>query len=92
MPGALLDHISGSGALNCELCLDQRGKIERSHELEQSVRDMVKNTKFALSTVRNTLEIHAAMKKLLYNEQKNSKIMYKEINDELISSFKLILS
>jgi len=58
MPRRPLAEISGNRAPNCELSPYQRGKIERSRELGQSIRAIAKDTKFAASTVQTTLEIN----------------------------------
>jgi IS30 family transposase len=56
MPRRLLAEISSNRAAHCELSIYQRGKIERSHELGQSIRAIIKDIKFAPSTIQNTLK------------------------------------
>jgi IS30 family transposase len=56
MSKRLLAEISGNRAAYNELSFYQRNKIERSHELEQSIRAIIKDTKFARLTVQNTLK------------------------------------
>ena len=55
MARAPLKEISVNRAPNYELSPYQRGKIERSSELGQSIRTIAKDTKLASSTVQNTL-------------------------------------
>jgi IS30 family transposase len=59
MPRAPLTAISGNRASHCELSPYQKGKIERSRELGQSIRAIAKNAKLAPSTVQNTLTRNA---------------------------------
>jgi IS30 family transposase len=56
MPRRPLAKISNNKAAYYELSTYQRGKIERSHELGQSIRAIAKDIKFAPSIVQNTLK------------------------------------
>jgi hypothetical protein len=76
---------------SCELSPYQGGKIERSCELGQSIRAIAKETKFAPSTVQNTLNTNPHRNEAVKSSGRPKKYT-NETHVKFLNLFELILS